>query len=54
MLICSLIMLCQLNPFYNVRKKLNKLHDHTIDHFVLVIVLHMDSQTMFSPHIYTI
>ena len=48
MLICSFIMLSPFNRFYKIRKKLNKLHDYTIDHFVLVIDLHMHSQTMFS------
>ena len=40
----SFIMLSQFNLFYNIRGKLNKLPDHTIDHFELVIVLHMHSQ----------
>ena len=38
-------MLSQFNRFYNIRGKLNKLPDHTIDHFVLFIVLHMHNQT---------
>ena len=45
MLICSFIILSQFNRSSNIRKKLNKLHDHTIDNFVLVIVLHMHSKT---------